>query len=371
MWFTLSSGLIIGIGVILAFLLISKVAKRDGQNPDDFYDMGLYTLIFGILGARIYYVIFAWKYYKDDLLSIFNIRQGGLAIYGGVIAGTATVIIWSKLKKKNMFEMLDTAFCGVLVGQIMGRWGNFTNREVFGGYTDSLFAMRIPVEDVRSRDITQALYDHIPTGANYIQVHPTFLYESFWNVLIFCIMLWAWPRKKFNGEIILIYLSGYGFGRFFLEGLRIDQLQLGSTGLAVSQVLSAAAFIVAFSLLIFFRIRAVKLGIPVSLELRLNPEDAKNSKKSSKKASKKAAAEEKSAESVDENAPDTENGEKPDEVESGGGEQDPEEPQVEEEATETVSETDKEAPEDAESTEKDDENAPEGSKVEEKAEKPE
>ena len=236
-------GVIIGVGVVLAFLLISKVAKRDGQNPDDFYDMGIYTLIFGVLGARIYYVIFAWEYYKDDLLSIFNIRQGGLAIYGGVIAGVATVFIWSKIKKKNVFEMLDTAFTGVLVGQIMGRWGNFTNREVFGGYTDSLFAMRIPVEAVRSRDITPALYDHIPAGANYIQVHPTFLYESVCNLILLIIILLYGKKKAFKGECALMYLGGYGIIRFVIESIRVDQLLIPGTHIPVSQLLGICLFI--------------------------------------------------------------------------------------------------------------------------------
>ncbi|MBQ9865771.1 MAG: prolipoprotein diacylglyceryl transferase [Lachnospiraceae bacterium] len=251
-------GVIIAVGVLLAFMVISKVAKRDGQNPDDFYDMGIYTLIFGIIGARIYYVIFAWEYYKDDLLSIFNIRQGGLAIYGGVIAGVATVIIWSKIKKKNMFEMLDTAFHGVLVGQIMGRWGNFTNREVFGGYTDSLFAMRIPIEAVRSRDLTQELYANIPAGANYIQVHPTFLYESVCNLILLIIMLIYGKKKAFKGECTLLYLGGYGIIRFVIEGIRVDQLLIPGTHIPVSQLLGICLFIGALVADIVIRVKINK-----------------------------------------------------------------------------------------------------------------
>ncbi len=251
-------GVIIAVGVLLAFMVISKVAKRDGQNPDDFYDMGIYTLIFGIIGARIYYVIFAWEYYKDDLLSIFNIRQGGLAIYGGVIAGVATVIIWSKIKKKNMFEMLDTAFHGVLVGQIMGRWGNFTIREVFGGYTDSLFAMRIPIEAVRSRDLTQELYANIPAGANYIQVHPTFLYESVCNLILLIIMLIYGKKKAFKGECTLLYLGGYGIIRFVIEGIRVDQLLIPGTHIPVSQLLGICLFIGALVADIVIRVKISK-----------------------------------------------------------------------------------------------------------------
>ena len=368
-------GVVIAIGMLAGLAMARWKARKTGQDTEIYLDCALWAIPLSVLGTRIYEVIFNWEDYGWDFWKIINIREGGLAIYGGIIAAILTVFTYCRIKKLRFTLLADTGILGMILGQIIGRWGNFFNREAFGKYTDGLLAMQIDVRYLGNSFyggtesyISEIQNNIVTVGENqYIQVHPTFLYESLWNVLIFCIMLWAWPRKKFNGEIILIYLSGYGFGRFFLEGLRIDQLQLGSTGLAVSQVLSAAAFIVAFSLLIFFRIRAVKLGIPVSLELRLNPEDAKNSKKSSKKA----AEEEKNAENVDENALDTENGEKPDEVESGGGEQDPEEPQVEEEATETVSETDKEAPEDAESTEKDDENAPEGSEVEEKAEKPE
>ncbi len=256
-------GVIIGIGVVLAFLLISKVAKRDGQNPDDFYEMGIYTLIIGILGARIYYVIFAWEYYKDDLLSILNIRQGGLAIYGGVIAGTATVIVWSKIKKKNMFEMLDTAFTGVLVGQIRGRWGNFTNREVFGGYSDGLFAMRLPIEAVRARDITAELSAHIPEGANYIQVHPTFLYESVCNLILLIIILIYGKKKAFKGECTLMYLGGYGIIRFVIEGIRVDQLLIPGTHIPVSQALGMCLFIFAVVTDIVVRVR-MKKGLPAA-----------------------------------------------------------------------------------------------------------
>ncbi len=268
-------GVIIGIGVVLAFLLISRVAKRDGQDPDYFYDMGIYTLIFGILGARIYYVIFSWNLYKDDPLSIFNIRQGGLAIYGGVIAGTATVIIFSKIKKQNIFAVLDTAFTGVLVGQIVGRWGNFTNREVFGGYSDGLFAMRLPVEAVRSRDITQELYDHIPAAANYIQVHPTFLYESVCNLILLLLILLYGKKKAFNGECTLMYMGGYGIIRFIIEGIRVDRLLIPGTQIAVSQALGMILFVGALATDLTVRVKMMqkRAAVPEKNEDRLKSED--------------------------------------------------------------------------------------------------
>lgn len=248
-------GVIIGVGMILAFLLVAHQAKKQGMNPDDFYDLGIYLIIFGLIGARIYYVIFSWDYYKDNLLSIFNLRQGGLAIYGGIIAGFITICIWSKLKKKKMLPLADVAVLGVILGQCIGRWGNFTNREVFGEYTDNLFAMRLPVEAVRQRDITDNLRMHMTENTNYIQVHPTFLYESAYSLFILVLLLVFQKKKKFDGEVLLWYLGGYGIGRFFIEGIRTDQLKFAGTNLAVSQMLGMALFVVALVIDIAVRIR--------------------------------------------------------------------------------------------------------------------
>ncbi|MBR4208164.1 MAG: prolipoprotein diacylglyceryl transferase [Lachnospiraceae bacterium] len=240
-------GVIIAVGVVLAFAVITRAAKKDGIDPDDFYDMGIWVLVFGILGARAYYVIFSWDYYKNDLLSILNIRQGGLAIYGGIIAGILTVIIWCRVKKKDMPAMLDLTFIGVLVGQIVGRFGNFTNREVFGGYTDNLFAMRLPVDAVRRRDISEELASHILEGTNYIQVHPTFLYESTLNLILLILLYNLRKYRKFKGELSLWYLGGYGIIRFFVEGIRTDRLKIPGTSLAVSACLGIGLFTAALA----------------------------------------------------------------------------------------------------------------------------
>ena len=240
-------GVIIAVGVVLAFAIITRAAKKDGMDPDDFYDMGIWVLVFGILGARAYYVIFSWEYYKNDLLSILNIRQGGLAIYGGIIAGILTVIIWCRVKKKDMPAMLDLTFIGVLVGQIVGRFGNFTNREVFGGYTDNLFAMRLPVDAVRRRDISEELASHILEGTNYIQVHPTFLYESTLNLILLILLYNLRKYRKFKGELSLWYLGGYGIIRFFVEGIRTDRLKIPGTSLAVSACLGIGLFTAALA----------------------------------------------------------------------------------------------------------------------------
>ena len=214
--------------------------KRTGQNPEQYLDLAMIGIAAGILGARIYYVIFAWDYYKDDLLSIFNIRQGGLAIYGGIIGACIAVVIYSRKKKQNFSLLMDTASMSIVFGQIMGRWGNFFNREAFGDYTNNLFAMQLPVSAVRANEITQKMWDHVVTvnGVEYIQVHPTFLYESLWNVGVLLFLFWFRKRKKFNGEVFLMYLIGYGLGRIWIEGLRTDQLLLPVVGLPVSQLLS-------------------------------------------------------------------------------------------------------------------------------------
>ena len=233
-------GMIIGLAVVAGILMASHLAKKSGQDPDIYYDLAIYAVIISVIGARLYYVIFSWDSYKDDLLSIFNLREGGLAIYGGVIAAVSTVAVYCKVKKLSFGVLVDTASPGLILGQIMGRWGNFFNREAFGEYTDSLFAMRLPLDADRGSDVTDMMRRNMEVidGIKYIQVHPTFLYESLWNVGVLLIMLWWRKYKKFDGEILLMYLFGYGVGRFWIEGLRTDSLMFFSTGLRVSQVLA-------------------------------------------------------------------------------------------------------------------------------------
>ena len=251
-------GVIIGLGFLLALLIIARVAKWTDQNPDDYWDMAIYVIIFSIIGARIYYVFFAWDYYKDNPISVFNIRNGGLAIYGGVLAGFATIFIYTRIKKKSFLLMADTVMFGLVFGQIMGRWGNFTNREAFGEYTDGLFAMRLPVEMVRSGEITELMKAHMSDATNYVQVSPTFLYESMWNVCLLIIFFLYCKHKKFDGEIVLLYLGGYGLGRAWIEGLRTDQLIMHTTGLPVSQMLAICLVVFAVVMDVITRIRLKK-----------------------------------------------------------------------------------------------------------------
>lgn len=239
-------GMIIAAGMLSGLWLACHQAQRTGQKKEVYTDFAIYAIIFSLIGARLYYVAFSWENYKDDLLQIFNTRGGGMAIYGAVIAAILTAIIYCKVRKYNFFLLADTAVGGLVLGQIIGRYGNFFNREAFGEYTNSLFAMRLRVDQVNPANITELMKSHMTTidGVQYIQVHPTFLYESFWNILVLVLILVFTTKKKFNGEIFLLYLVGYALGRVWIEGLRTDQLQIGSTGIAVSQVLSGAIVIV-------------------------------------------------------------------------------------------------------------------------------
>ena len=242
----LPKGMIIAAGMLSGLWLACHQAQRTGQKKEVYTDFAIYAIIFSLIGARLYYVVFSWENYKDDLLQIFNTRGGGMAIYGAVIAAVLTAIIYCKVKKYNFFLLADTAVGGLVLGQIIGRYGNFFNREAFGEYTNSLFAMRLRVDQVNPANITELMRSHMTTvdGVQYIQVHPTFLYESLWNILVLVLILVFTTKKKVNGEIFLLYLVGYALGRVWIEGLRTDQLQIGSTGIAVSQVLSGAIVIV-------------------------------------------------------------------------------------------------------------------------------
>lgn len=248
-------GIVIGLGILAGLFVAVMEAKRSGQNPDTYYDLVIYAVIFSIIGARIYYVIFSWDMYKDDLKSIFNIRQGGLAIYGGVIAAIITVIVFAKVKKLSALLIFDTAGLGLVTGQMIGRWGNFFNREAFGEYTDNLFAMKLPVDAVRPGDITDMMRQHMVTenGVTYIQVHPTFLYESLWCLMILVLLLLYRRHKKFDGEVFLMYLCGYGLGRVWIEGLRTDQLWIPGPEIPVSQVLAGVIVVVSITLIVYNR----------------------------------------------------------------------------------------------------------------------
>lgn len=256
-------GIIIGCAILIGFLIAAHEAKRTRQNPEDYLDMGIIGVIAGIVGARVYFVIFSWDMYKDNLLEIFNTRHGGLAIYGGVIGAVLAVFIMARVKRLSPFQILDTVALAILNGQMLGRWGNFFNREAFGEYTDSLFAMRLPLDAVRSGDVTEQMMEHLEVidGVSYIQVHPTFLYESLWCAVLLILLVLYRKHKKYEGELFLLYIFGYALGRVWIEGLRTDQLLLPGIGLPVSQLLAGG--IVVFAGIALLYLRKNHKGIPL------------------------------------------------------------------------------------------------------------
>ncbi len=249
-------GIIIGIGMLCGIAIAAYEAKRTGQDPELYYDFALCAIISAIVGCRIYYVAFEWSYYSQHPMEIFNLRQGGLAIYGGIIGGLICLVVFTKIRKANIRLMADTAVLGLVLGQIIGRWGNFCNREAFGGYSDGLLAMQIRVDEAAYT--TPELLEKAVTidGVQYIQVQPTFLYESLWNLCLLIVLLIYRRHKKFDGEIFLLYLFGYGIGRSIIEGFRTDQLLLPYIGLPVSQVLSAVLVVLSAILIIIGRKRS-------------------------------------------------------------------------------------------------------------------
>ena len=236
--------LIICFGMIFAVSYVIFRAKRIGIDSEQVLDFALFVIPIGVIGARLYYVLMELDSF-DTIWEAINIRNGGLAIYGGIIAGAITVFCVCKYKKINFLAFADCVVPGLVMAQAIGRWGNFMNGEAFGGITDSFLRMGILN---RNSMYTFNTYE-------MVYVHPTFLYESLWNFLGFAIAALLHKHKKYDGQIVLFVFCWYGFGRFFIEGLRTDSLYIPGTSLRISQVLGAAIFVVTLAMLIFFAIR--------------------------------------------------------------------------------------------------------------------
>ena len=252
-------GLLIGIGFMLAGVYVLSNARKVGVDGDRLIDVAMVGLLCGVIGARLYYVIFDWESFQGNLSKILDIRQGGLAIYGGILAGVASGIIMAKIRKVQVRPALDLAAAGFLIGQSIGRWGNFVNVEAFGCNTTSILGMTGP-------KVVGYLTQVKNSGAAWAQgidptmpVHPTFLYESVWCMTGFLIVaLWLMRHRKYDGQVFLFYTGWYGLGRFFIEGLRTDSLMWGP--IRVSQALALAAFLVSAALLIWLGWKKKKLG---------------------------------------------------------------------------------------------------------------
>ena len=237
-------GMIIALGFMLAGVYMHKRHKLFGLTQDNVLDMVMLAVPSGIIGARLYYIIFNSADYfgAGKWHNIFLLRQGGLAVYGGVIGGAIAYSVYSRIKKTPLGDMLDCASFGLFIGQAIGRWGNFFNREGFGEVTELPWRMGLKA------------------SADFVYVHPTFLYESFWNSIGLLIMHMISKRteRKYRGQYFLMYVAWYGLGRFFIEGLRTDSLYIGNTGIRVSQLLAALSFVSAISLLVRNRLRGIR-----------------------------------------------------------------------------------------------------------------
>ena len=236
-------GAIIAVGFILAMLYCARHCRRCGIKPDTLYDFLIWMIPLAIIGARLYYVIFQWSDYREHPLNAFKIWEGGLAIYGGVIAGILTGIVWCRKRKIPFGAMADVCAPGLLIGQCIGRWGNFINREAFGRETAAFSRMGLTLP-----------------GQETVYVHPTFLYESLWNLVGLLLIVFVVSKaRRFDGENTCFYFLWYGVGRFWIEGLRTDSLYLFNWTIAgqpirVSQVLSLVLMIAALAVL-FYNIR--------------------------------------------------------------------------------------------------------------------
>lgn len=263
-------GVIIAFGLLLAALFGGRIAYTWKINLDKMVDVLLYGTIAGIIGARAYYVIFQWSYFKDHLSEIPRIWEGGLAIYGGIIAGILAGFIVCKVEKLNFLNLLDLVGMSLLIGQGIGRWGNFVNQEAFGTLTHRHWGMMSEkiVEEIARDPKTYGL-EGVTDLSRYIAdndlwVHPTFFYESVWCLLGFAVLYWVLKKqRRFSGQLFLCYGVWYGFGRMIIEGLRTDSLYIGSTSIRVSQVLSGALCLICLVLLIALTIHYIKHPKPI------------------------------------------------------------------------------------------------------------
>lgn len=267
-------GMIIGFGMLMGWLIAEWMAKKTGQSTELYLDFALVAIIVSVIFTRLGYVLFSLEEFVDNPLEIFNLRSGGMMIYGGIFGAILSAVVFCKVKKYSFWLLADTGCIGLVTGQIIGRWGNFFNREAFGKYTDGIFAMHLDLRDV-SYDYKmpvvrlqekfagkEAAYESIMeirnniisvNGAEYIQVHPTFLYESMWNFVLLIFLIFYTKHKKFDGEVMLLYMAGYGLGRLWIEGLRTDQLFLWGTPIPVSQLIAASMAIISFGLIMYKR----------------------------------------------------------------------------------------------------------------------
>lgn len=253
-------GILLAIGMLLGMAFVVLEAKRKKQDTNLYLGMMISGLAGGFIGARFFYVLLSWSVYKTDIMKVFDTRSGGMVFYGGLLGGVLAASVFCRVKKAAFMEMADVAVKGLLIGQIIGRWGNFFNRESFGEYTSNVLTMQLPLSNVRAGEVTPWMRENLVTidNVSYIQATPLFLYESIWCLLLL-LLLFVWNRRKlFAGEIFMRYLAGYGFGRFFIEWIRTDKMFLPGTDIPINQAISAGMFLLFTAVVIVKRIMAKK-----------------------------------------------------------------------------------------------------------------
>ena len=336
-------GILIALGFLFGLKIAMSEGKKTGIKEDDYLDYWLWMLVPCILGARIYYIIFNHSEYfgegisfGESLRRMIDIRNGGLAIYGGLIAGVIVSVIYTKKRKLYLPLFADNIVMGVLLGQIMGRWGNFFNREVFGSYTDAFFRMALPLDHFRNEGtlsymtgsgmITDTMLKNteMVNGVECITVVPSFLLEGLWNLAVLLFILWYRKRKKFDGELSMFYILLYGVGRFLIEGNRTDSLMIGP--LKISQVVAIMCIVTGLVVLIRNYVK-LKQGAPIQCHRPVSvPKGTADEKKKTKLMDPSLKKEEASGTEEEENPPEDEekvpeNEEKSNREESGGKEE--------------------------------------------------
>ncbi|WP_461810038.1 prolipoprotein diacylglyceryl transferase [Faecalimonas sp.] len=244
-------GILLGVAILLGVVLTMWLAHRSGQEAEEYLTLSIFVIIFGVIGARVYYVLFGLEQFEGNWVKIFNIRSGGLAFYGALIAGVITVFIYCKRQGLIVWKVLDTIVPALLIGQILGKLGNFFNREAFGEYTDGIFSMQLPIDSVRAMDVTEKMRQNVEKidGVNMIRVSPSFLYEIILCLIILIGLLIYQRFEVYKGEIFLLYVISYGAGRFFIESGRVDKLKTLIFDLPVSQVVAVLSVVIAMGLL--------------------------------------------------------------------------------------------------------------------------
>ncbi len=238
-------GVLIAVGMLLGIFFVVLEARRNHEEPDAYLDLAIITLITGVIGARLLYAAFSWSLYKNDPGQILNVRSGGMLFYGGLLGGVLGGIVYCRIRRKSFWKMADLACMGILIGQIIGKWGSFFNRESFGEDVDNILSMQLPLTAVRAGEVTTTMRENLQMvdGVSCILVQPLFLYESLWCLLVLMMLMMHLRRRVFQGEIFLRYLAGYGLGRFVIQWMRTDKVFFPGTEIDVSLVISGVLFV--------------------------------------------------------------------------------------------------------------------------------